>query len=81
MPSPQTPRYLHLRNSLSLRNIDVKNLRLATCSVDAHRGPVVLVAVGLLAELRVAVPRRQQIVRASPALLNIVAFFVAVDNV
>jgi hypothetical protein len=70
-----------LRNSPSLRTIDIKNLRLATCSADAHGGPAILVAAGLLAELRAAVPHRQQIARASPALLYPVAFFVAVDNV
>jgi hypothetical protein len=40
-----------------------------------------LVAAGLLAELRAAVPWHQQIVRASPALLHPDAFFVTVDNV
>jgi hypothetical protein len=81
VPSPQTRRYLRLRNSLSLHNIDIKNPRFATCSVDAHRGPAILVAVGLLAELRAVVPWRQQIARASPTLLHPAAFFVAVDNV
>jgi hypothetical protein len=81
VPSPQTPRYLRLHNSPFLRNIDIKNLRLATCSADAHGGPAVLVAAGLLAVLRAAVPWRQQIARASPALLHPAAFFVAVDNI
>jgi hypothetical protein len=45
-----------LRNSTSLRNIDIKNIRLATCNADVHRGLAVLVAAGLLAELRAAVP-------------------------
>jgi hypothetical protein len=81
VPSPQTPRYLHLCNSLSLHNIDIKSLRFSTCSVDAHRGPAVLVTAGLLAELRAAVPWRQQIARASLALLHPAGFFIAVDNV
>jgi hypothetical protein len=70
MSSPQMPRYLRSRNSPSLRNIDIKNLRLATCSADVHRGPAVLVAAGLLAKLWAAVPRHQQIRRASPALIH-----------